>query len=259
MMQIQFGMCERARMKNTLLRRARLQKGWSQRQLADFAEIGIATVARAERGRPLRIDNVRRICTCLDKTPEQLGLLPLEDPRESMKTFYRKREGAKEDASASPVRFTPEQVVSLFRLLASGDITMAHFDPERREALLQLLSTGSMLTIVPQALADPDPEPWERLSSSLAKPSNLDAATFKHFESLTATCWEFSNSGQLQLAEQVLTSFLPGFLQLAPAHTQAASLASEGLTLQSILVAHRLQLAEKVKLCQRSIVYAKQA
>jgi len=107
-------------MKNTLLRRARLQKGWSQRQLADFAEIGIATVARAERGRPLRIDNVRRICTCLDKTPEQLGLLPLEDPRESMKTFYRKREGAKEDASASPVRFTPEQVVSLFRLLASG-------------------------------------------------------------------------------------------------------------------------------------------
>ncbi|HZO75594.1 MAG TPA: hypothetical protein VFB60_25540 [Ktedonobacteraceae bacterium] len=52
---------------------------------------------------------------------------------------------------------------------------MTHFDSQRRAALLHLLSTASMLTVIPQALTDP--EPWERLSSSIAKPSNLDATT----------------------------------------------------------------------------------
>src|SRR5581483_9570925 len=87
----------------------------------------------------------------------------------------------------------------------------------------------------------------------------MDEATLKHFETLTATCWEFSNSGQLQLAEQVLASFLPRFLQPGPSHAQAASLASQGLRLQGMLVSHRLQLAETVKLCQQAALYAKQA
>ncbi|HEU5226500.1 MAG TPA: helix-turn-helix transcriptional regulator [Ktedonobacteraceae bacterium] len=253
-------------MKNTLLRRVRLQKGWSQQQLADFAEISVATVVRAERGEPLRIDNIQRLCACLEKTPEQLGLVRLDysqedsDQRDRLKTFYRDREvvlEAKEDASSLLVRLTSEQVASLFQLLASGDITMAHFDPQRRAALLHLLSTASMLPIVPQTLADP--EPWERLSTALDTPSNLDAVTLQHFETLTATCWELSNTGQLRLSEQVLASFLPRFLQLTPSHTQAASLASQGLRLQGMLVSHRLQLAETVRLCQRAVGYAKQA
>src|SRR5690242_16380769 len=132
-------------MKNTLLLVARRRKGWSQQQLADFAGIGITTVARAEQGRPLRIDTIQRLCACLEKTPEQLGLIPLDDPwegsalRKITRTFYRDGEATletKEDTLSPPVRFTPEQVVSLLYLLASGDITMAHFDPQRRAALL---------------------------------------------------------------------------------------------------------------------------
>ena len=253
-------------MKNTLLRKARLQKGWSQQQLADFAAIGVSTVERAERGKPIRIDNIQRLCACLEKTPEQLGLVKLDyqqessDQRTSPRTSYRDGETigeAKADTLLPPVKLTPEQIASLLQLLALGDITMAHFDPQRRAALLQLLSTAGTLSVVPQALTDP--EPWERLSSSLATPSNLDAATLQHFETLTATCWDLSNTGQLQLAEQVLASFLPRFLQLAPYHTQAASLASHGLRLQSILAAHRLKLADKVTLCEQAVVYAKQA
>ncbi|HLG62846.1 MAG TPA: helix-turn-helix transcriptional regulator [Ktedonosporobacter sp.] len=255
-------------MKNILLRRARLQKGWSQQQLADFAEIGITTVARAESGKSLRIDNIQRLCACLEKTPEQLGLVKLDqqqegsDQRGGTRTFYRDGETigeAKEDTLLPPVKLTPEQIAPLLQLLALGDITMAHFDPQRRAALLHLLSTASMLSVVPQTLADPDPEPWERLTTALATPSNLNAATLQHFETLTATCWELSNAGQLQMAEQVLASFLPRFLQLAPSHTQAASLASQGLRLQSILAAHRLKLADKVTLSQQAVIYAKQA
>lgn len=62
-------------MKNTLLRAARHQKGWNQQQLADFADLSLSTIERAERGEPIRVDSIQRLCTCLHKTPEQLGLL----------------------------------------------------------------------------------------------------------------------------------------------------------------------------------------
>ena len=65
-------------MKNTLLRAARHRKGWSQQQLADFAAISVATVVRAESGRTPRIDNIQRLCECLEKTPEQLGVVKQE-------------------------------------------------------------------------------------------------------------------------------------------------------------------------------------
>src|SRR5258708_39843814 len=66
-------------MKNTWLQAARRQKGWSQQQLADFAEVSVSTVGRAERGEPIRVDNIERLCTCLQKTPEQLGLVNTGD------------------------------------------------------------------------------------------------------------------------------------------------------------------------------------
>lgn len=158
---------------------------------------------------------------------------------------------AKEEMLSSIIKLTPEQVAPLLQFLALGDITMAHFDPQKRATLLQLFSTVSMLTVVPQALADP--ELWERLSAS----PNIDAAALTHFETLLSTCWGLSNTGQLQVAEQVLPSFLPNLLQLAPRDNKAASLAAQGLRLQSILVAHQLKLAEKVTLCEQGVVFAR--
>ncbi len=80
-----------ARVKNTLLQAARRQKGWSQQQLADFTEISPSTVGRAERGEPIRVDNIERLCTCLQKTPEQLGLVHTGDQsvnrRQAIKTI----------------------------------------------------------------------------------------------------------------------------------------------------------------------------
>src|SRR5437763_16844946 len=66
-------------MKNALLRATRRQMGWNQQQLADFAEVSLSTVERAERGEPIRVDTIQRLCTCLQKTPEQLGLINIED------------------------------------------------------------------------------------------------------------------------------------------------------------------------------------
>lgn len=57
------------------LKRERLRRGWSQKQLADFAQISLNSVARAERGELLRVDICRLLCDCLGKEkPEDLGL-----------------------------------------------------------------------------------------------------------------------------------------------------------------------------------------
>jgi transcriptional regulator with XRE-family HTH domain len=65
-------------MTNLLLRTVRLQRGWNQQQLADFAELSLSTIERAERGATIRVDSIQRVCACLGKTPEQLGLLHKE-------------------------------------------------------------------------------------------------------------------------------------------------------------------------------------
>jgi transcriptional regulator with XRE-family HTH domain/tetratricopeptide (TPR) repeat protein len=64
--------------KNLLLRNERRKRGWSQKLFADFALVSLSTIERAERGEPLRIDNIQRICECLNKTPQELGLVQQE-------------------------------------------------------------------------------------------------------------------------------------------------------------------------------------
>ena len=65
-------------MPNTLLRTERLRRGWTQRQLADFAAISLSTVERAEKGEAIRVDCIQRLCECLSKTSEELGLLKID-------------------------------------------------------------------------------------------------------------------------------------------------------------------------------------
>jgi len=65
-------------MHNILLRTERLRRGWTQQQLADFATISLSTVERAEKGGAIRVDCIKRLCECLLKTPEELGLLKID-------------------------------------------------------------------------------------------------------------------------------------------------------------------------------------
>lgn len=65
-------------MPNILLRSERLRRGWTQRQLADFAAISLSTVERAEKGETIRVDCIQRLCECLLKTSEELGLLKID-------------------------------------------------------------------------------------------------------------------------------------------------------------------------------------
>src|SRR5215469_8743911 len=65
-------------MRNTLLRSERQRHGWTQQHLADFAGVSLSTVERAEKGESIRVDCIQRLCECLAKTSEELGLLKIE-------------------------------------------------------------------------------------------------------------------------------------------------------------------------------------
>ena len=56
-----------------VLRRIRLQHGWTQRELAEMAHCNISTVSAVERGlRPLSDDLFLTLCRSLDCTPAEL-------------------------------------------------------------------------------------------------------------------------------------------------------------------------------------------
>jgi len=57
------------------LRAAREQRNLSQQALADLCELGIATIERAERGRPLRPDTRHRLCAYFGVSAGELGML----------------------------------------------------------------------------------------------------------------------------------------------------------------------------------------
>jgi transcriptional regulator with XRE-family HTH domain len=61
------------------LRKARRSRGWKQQQLADFALVSLSTVERAEASKPIGLESIRRLSTCLGKSPEQLGLMKGEN------------------------------------------------------------------------------------------------------------------------------------------------------------------------------------
>src|SRR6266487_852621 len=66
------------------LKKARLKLGYTQKLLADFAQVGEATIQRAESGKPLRPDSIQHICNyfseCYQRhvSPQELGLVQEE-------------------------------------------------------------------------------------------------------------------------------------------------------------------------------------
>jgi DNA-binding SARP family transcriptional activator len=98
---------------------------------------------------------------------------------------------------------------------------------------------------------------WERLASP--RSSAINAETFLSIQQLLEAGWGLSNAGELHVAEQVLVSFLPRMLQLAPQRQEAAALAAEGLRLHGILAAHQQRISDKLTMCLQAVEYARQA
>ena len=160
------------------------------------------------------------------------------------------------------VPLSVEQVTLLLAIVKGDDIMS--FDPSKRDVLQKiaaaLLAASHTAGIAPFTMADP--EPWERLSRAqqASSPSTvLNATTLEHFEHLLKVSWQLCDDNQLDTASGVLAGFLPMLLSLPKQEPETASLAASGLRLQSILVHHHLRLSEKVRICEQSVDYARQA
>src|SRR5438876_10078760 len=91
-----------------LLRRARNRLGLTQRQLADFTQVGKSTIERAEAGKPVRAYNIQQICNYFSERyhrqvePEELGLVYEEEEEESQKTNDASYEDQRGTVSEQP-------------------------------------------------------------------------------------------------------------------------------------------------------------
>jgi transcriptional regulator with XRE-family HTH domain len=263
------------------LRKERRRKPWTQQQLADFAGIGLSTVERAERGEQIGIESMQRLCTCLEKSPEELGLLNIEyraHPVDTTKDDKEKDANKHSPGTDSSTMQQPtladthqEQVyfslsseqVALLHSLVRGDDPVV-FDPSKRDTLRSIaaafLTASQSSAIEPSAMGDL--EPWERLSRAQlsSSPSTiLNAATLEYFQQLLTMSWQLCDGNQLTAAEGVLVSFLPQLLSLPRQEPSTALLTSQGLYLQSMFAHHHLRLSDKVRLCEQSVNYAREA
>jgi transcriptional regulator with XRE-family HTH domain len=235
------GSTEGARVPNHLLRQERESLGWSRKTMAiemlkrwPDAAVTDKSIARWENGKrvpgPFYSEKLRLL---FGKSAAELGLV-----------------------KSSIIILTREQAAVLQEALALGGNTMANYDPKKRKTLETIVKTLAVTATGSQAFANP--ELWERLSRAQAQPSALNAATLNKFKDMIAQAWELANNNALEVAEGVLSSFLPQVLTIVN-DEQTAYLASQGLRLQSVLTHHRLNISEKVQLCEQSVTYARQA
>ncbi|SEN20766.1 helix-turn-helix domain-containing protein [Lihuaxuella thermophila] len=155
-------------MKNFLLRAARRKKGWSQQQLADFAQLSLSTIERAERGEPIRVDSIERLCRCLQKTPEQLGLLrndtdriqTLQFPGEVTTTSFSA--GALSGTAGNPASLCYDDLLSIYAqgIAACQDLYFSGC-PYQVEAILPLYRNQT-------ALLARQPGPLQKSAARLA-------------------------------------------------------------------------------------------
>ena len=228
------------------LKKARLNLGYTQVMLADFAQVGKATIQRAERGEPLRPDTVRQLCDYFSEhyhrqvEAEELGLVYWEtgslDQQEPAAVSLEAEEG-KEQTNESD-----EELI------------------DRREAIKNLGHLGLALAAAPHLMLET--LLGERYNQKATIPE-IDDETWAHFEKLIETCWHLSKGNVLDIVEPTLWAYLPKLAAIAkhPSKQQhiAAALTSQGYLLAAILAGHRDDLQERQTHCEHALSYGEVA
>jgi DNA-binding XRE family transcriptional regulator len=223
------------------LRQERLRKGWTQQELADFAQVSLTSIERAERGNPLRVDICSRICRCLGKEkPEELGLQcngGYEESRVSVETF--------------------DEVVDVDKENVSIQYTENNETMNRREAIKKIRDVGTALTLAPDLVLN---TPFLQQLPKAAKPSSIDGEILSHFARLNETCWFLSKGAEIEVAEPILWAYLSRITEIAEQsseHQQIAStIASQGYLLAALLAGHRDDLNARQSLCEQAFLFA---
>ncbi|GER84184.1 hypothetical protein KTAU_28200 [Thermogemmatispora aurantia] len=229
---------------NLLLRTARMQRGWSQQQLADFAGISVATVERAERGEPIRIDSVQRLCQCLGRTPEELGLVPplVGTGQISAGPSAALLRGSSISAAVPP--FTTGFVQT------EKDANDEEEAMKRRDASLLLASLAGGMIAVP--------------SSSIASIASLwSDELLALYRRAVEACQGLYNEGKFIYLEAILPLYIQQLSALAertsPLQRESARLAASACELGCALATERTDFGTAIQYGKRALDFARQA
>ena len=258
---------------NPSLREQRLLRGWSlQRVVEELCVLSSASDERLPGVNAPMVSNwetgtkkpspfyQERLCKLYNMTADQLGFMDASvASRVSQSNLFPLDYAILQfPQPKQPVigndRISSQTITGKFTELEPENIALAHLNRSRRAALAQLLNIAGIAII-----SNLDLEAWGKLTLSSTQPAMMNTGAFNHFQKIMNACWGLCNAGEMQTAEQVLASFLPQMIRIAPLHSEAASIVAQGLRLQSILWGHQLKLADMVLLCQQAVVYAQQS
>jgi hypothetical protein len=159
------------------LRLERRRRNLSQRMLADFTGLSLATIVRAERGESIGADGRQRLCEYLGKTTEELGLIvPIPSPSAT----------AMAGVPAHDPMIVPSPPASTGPGALSGTVSRRHALKQLGQMGMAGLGAAGAMTTVGGLLAG---EPWERLARILRPSSSVDGATLAHLRAITTSYW----------------------------------------------------------------------
>ncbi len=148
--------------------RLNLSRPLTQQQLADFTELSLATIQRAERGISIGIDAQQRLCDYFNKTAQELGLLCHEGSIETQDSSNALSIHNRQDSDSVST--------------AKSEVSM-----NRRDFTHGALRAASVTLFAPDDLKI---ELLNRFFRALAKPSTLDERTLNYLEKRTENYWQ---------------------------------------------------------------------
>jgi transcriptional regulator with XRE-family HTH domain len=123
------------------LRKARLSRGLTAEQLAEYTGLSPSTILRAESGHGVRPDTIRLLSKFLKRPPADLGLLPPRGARRSVLPSRDDAPGSAPSALAGHLRRVLAEFASLDNLL--GPESLLGVVPAQLAAVEQLLGDAS--------------------------------------------------------------------------------------------------------------------
>ncbi len=178
------------------------EKGWSQEELAERVGVTRNTLSKWERGivAPYPL-HVHRLCSLLGKTAAELDLEKTLGETIQEQTTKEEIQPSVRDVPLQPETSLSQDIQEI--MIKIGKDTM---DPLRRATIAGPLSliNGTTAPL----------EWWEHLAYPQPLPMKIEE--FNYFQQLVENVWKLCNAGEWEVAEQVLSGFLPDAVRLAP-------------------------------------------
>jgi len=226
----------------------------TQRVLAGLTGLGLATIQRAEAGKPISAECRRVLCDFFssrlnrDVSPQELGVIYID--------LYEEDVNGTEEETSQYIIIEKEVSEQDAEQYVERDIESEEA-VNRREAGKKIAAyIGGVSLSAPRELLRP--QRWAQFSKTVRDSSDIE--NLPQFEKLTEATWHLLKSSDLDVLERVLDSYLPKLEALAELQSKyqakAAGLTAQAYELKGILASHQLNLNARREYQQQAVQYS---